>query len=229
MNLEEFRSEAHQLVDWMADYLKDIRKFPVKSQVSPGDIFDKIPDEPPDEGHSMQSIMNDFKNIILPGITHWQHPNFHAYFTGNSSYPSVLAEMLTATLAAQCMLWETSPAATELEDKMMEWLKVLMGLPPEWKGVIQDGASTATLISMLSARESRSKWDINSTGFTGREKFTVYCSEQAHSSVDKSVRIAGFGDESLRKIPVDKEFALDAALLEQRIDEDHRNGFTPLY
>ena len=125
ISIEEFRAHAHQMVDWMADYFQNIRTYPVKSQVQPGEIFNKIPDTPPSQGESIESIFDDFKNVVIPGITHWQHPNFHAFFTGNSSYPSVLAEMLTATLAAQCMLWETSPAAAELEEKMMDWLKRL--------------------------------------------------------------------------------------------------------
>jgi aromatic-L-amino-acid decarboxylase len=228
INLEEFRSQAHELVDWMADYLKDIRKFPVKSQVSPGEIFQQIPDHPPNKSESIPAIMEDFVKIILPGITHWQHPNFHAYFSGNSSYPSVLAEMLTATLAAQCMLWETSPAATELEEKMMEWLKSLLALPSTWTGVIQDTASTATLVAILSARESKSKWNINKHGFFGGERFTVYCSEQAHSSVEKAVRVAGLGSEALRKIPVDPQFSMQTDRLAKTIAKDQQAGYTPL-
>ena len=228
IDLDEFRSQAHQLVDWMADYLQNIRSYPVKAQVSPGAIFQKIPDQPPSQSESIKTIMDDFIRIILPGITHWQHPNFHAYFSGNSSYPSVLAEMLTATLAAQCMLWETSPAATELEEKMMEWLKVLLELPSNWKGVIQDGASTATLVALLSAREASSDWEINRKGLTGGKRFTVYCSAQAHSSVDKAIRIAGLGSENLRKIPVDHHFAIRPESLSDQIEKDLNAGYTPL-
>ena len=216
------------MVDWMADYLRDIRDYPVKSQVKPGEIFNQIPDTPPVKSQPMELIMSDFNNIILPGITHWQHPNFHAYFNSNSSYPSVLAEMLTSTLAAQCMLWETSPAATELEEKMMEWLINILGLPISWKGVLQDGASTATLVSILSARELKSKWAINRKGFSGKEKFTIYCSKEAHSSVDKAVRIAGIGSAALRKIEVDERFSLNADALAECLDRDIRTGFTPL-
>ena len=212
----------------MADYLKDIRKYPAKSQVNPGDIFKQIPDGPPVEGESIESIMKDVDDIILPGITHWQHPNFHAYFNGNSSYPSLLGEMLTATIGAQCMLWETSPAATELEEKMMDWLKSLLDLPSEWKGVIQDGASVATLTAVLTARESKSQWNINKLGFKGSERFAVYCSEQAHSSVDKAIRIAGIGDQALRKVAVDDRFALIPELLEDQIVKDESAGFKPL-
>ena len=212
----------------MADYLKDIRQYPVKSQVNPGDIFKQIPDQPPLQSESIESIMEDVNNIILPGITHWQHPNFHAYFSGNSSYPSVLAEMLTSTIAAQCMLWETSPAATELEEKMMEWLKSLLGLPSNWKGVIQDGASIATLTAIITARELNADWAINATGFKGNERFTVYSSEQAHSSVDKAIRIAGIGTDALRKIGVDAQYAMLPEELEASIVQDEIAGYKPL-
>ena len=129
MDIPEFRKQAHQMVDWMADYLENIEAYPVKSQVKPKDVYDQIPQDPPEKPETMNDIFEDFKEIIIPGITHWQSPNFFAYFPANSSYPSILGEMLTATLAAQCMKWETSPAATELEEKMMHWLKQLIGLP----------------------------------------------------------------------------------------------------
>jgi aromatic-L-amino-acid decarboxylase len=186
------------MVDYMVDYLGKVDSFPVKSQAAPGSVYQQIPDQPPDKSESIESILDDFTNIILPGLTHWQHPNFHAYFTGNSSYPSVLAEMLTATIGAQCMLWETSPAATELEEKMMDWLKVLLDIPETWQGVIQDTASTATLVAVISAREWKTGWKINQTGFRGNEQFVVYGSEEAHSSVDKAVRIAGLGIDGER-------------------------------
>ena len=228
IELEEFRRQAHQLVDWMSDYLGNIRKYPVKSQATPGSIYKQIPDTPPRYSESIDMIMDDFRKVILPGITHWQHPNFHAYFTGNSSYPSVLAEMLTATIAAQCMLWETSPAAAELEEKMMEWLKSMLSLPASWKGVIQDGASTATLVAILSAREWKSQWRINQQGFNGKERFTLYCSEQAHSSVDKAVRISGLGISALRKIAVDNQFAMKPSQLKKQVVQDVNAGYTPL-
>jgi len=143
MNLKEFREQAHKTVDRIADYFDGIREYNVKSQVLPGDIFNQIPDTVPEDGEVFEDLMEDFENIILPGITHWQHPKFHAYFPANNSYPSVLGEMLTAALGAQCMMWETSPAATELEEKMMIWLRYMIGLPKEFHGVIQDTASTA--------------------------------------------------------------------------------------
>ena len=154
----DFRKHAHEVVDWIADYLENIEKYPAKSQVQPKDIYNQLPDSAPEQGESMQKIMEDFQNIILPGMTHWQSPNFFAYFPANSSYPSVLAEMLTATLGAQCMIWETSPAAAELEEKVMNWLKQMLNLPKSWHGVIQDTASASTLCALLTAREKYSKY-----------------------------------------------------------------------
>jgi aromatic-L-amino-acid decarboxylase len=228
INIEEFRHHAHHFVDWMADYYTTIDDYPVKSRARPGDIFNRIPDEVPEKGESIPEIFEDFKKIILPGITHWQNPKWFAYFQANSSYPSVLAEMLTATLAAQCMVWDTSPAATELEEKMMIWLKGLMGLPSHFEGVIQDTASTATLCALISAREKASHFNINGKGFQGDENFRIYCSTETHSSIDKAVRIAGFGDENLIKIGVDKNLALRPELLEEAVKNDRQQGRKPL-
>jgi aromatic-L-amino-acid decarboxylase len=137
INTQEFRKQAHIFVDWMADYLDDIEKYPVKSKVLPGEIFKQLPDVPPEESETIEKIFSDFQRIILPGITHWQSPNFFAYFPANSSFPSLLAEMLTATLGTQCMIWETSPAAAELEEKVLNWLKSMIGIPENFQGVIQ--------------------------------------------------------------------------------------------
>jgi aromatic-L-amino-acid/L-tryptophan decarboxylase len=145
MNSKEFRRQAHALVDWMADYVESIEDQPVKASVAPGDIAARLPASGPEAGEDMDTILEDFREIILPGMTHWQHPMFMAYFPANSSYASVLAEMLTATLGAQCMSWETSPAAAELEGRVMRWLRDWLGLPAEFEGVIQDTASTANL------------------------------------------------------------------------------------
>jgi aromatic-L-amino-acid decarboxylase len=145
MTIEEFRKHAHELVDWMAGYMESVEKYPVKSPVKPGEIFSRLPDDPPLKPESFDVLMKDFEEIIMPGITHWQSPNFFAYFPANTSPPSILAEMIISTLSAQCMIWETSPAATELEEKMMIWLRDLIRLPREFEGVIQDTASTSTL------------------------------------------------------------------------------------
>ena len=227
-DLEQFREYAHRVVDRMADYFRDIEKFPVKSQVSPGEIYQLFPELPPDKGEPMDDILQDFDRKVLPGMTHWQSPNFFAFFPANSSYPSVLAEMLTAALGAQCMIWETSPAAAELEEKMMRWLIQMTGLPSSWHGVIQDTASTATLASLLTAREKKSEYTINEKGFSGNENFRVYVSTETHSSIEKAVKIAGFGRRNLVKCSVREDLSMDPADLHRRIAEDLRQGFTPL-
>ena len=153
MTPDEFRKHAHSLVEWMAKYLENVEKYPVKSGVKPGEIFNKIPSSPPEVPEPFENFMRDLDEIIMPGITHWQSPDFFAYFPANSSPPSVLAEMITATIGAQCMNWETSPAAAELEEKMMTWLREMTGLPSTFEGVIQDSASSATLAAIITARE----------------------------------------------------------------------------
>ncbi len=153
MDNDQFRKYAHDLVDWMADYVENLRDYPVKSQVEPGEIIKRVPEHPPQEGEPFEQIFADFQKDILPGVTHWQHPRFMAYFPANSSGPSVLGEMLTSVMGAQCMIWQTSPAAAELEERVLQWLAEMIGLPGTWDGVIQDTASTATLCSILTARE----------------------------------------------------------------------------
>ena len=212
----------------MAEYFESVEKLPVKAKVYPGEILEKLPLKPPAEAENMDEIFHDFKQIILPGMTHWQSPNFFAYFPANSSYPSVLAEMLTATLGAQCMIWETSPAAAELEERVMNWLIQMMGLPQEFEGVIQDTASTATLTALLTAREKASKFQINENGFEGNEKYRIYCSTETHSSVEKAVKIAGLGRNSLVKIEVDEEYKMKPGLLKEAISRDLNHGFQPL-
>jgi aromatic-L-amino-acid decarboxylase len=228
MDIDQFRKQAHQITDWMADYLENIEQYPVRADVNPGEIMEKLPLAPPRTGESFQTIMDDFKHIILPGMTHWQHPGFFAYFNANNSFPSILAEMLTATMGAQCMSWVTSPAATELEERVMQWTAKMMGLPESFSGVIQDSASSATLCSLLTAREIKSDFQINNQGFSGSKPFTVYCSKEAHSSIEKAVKIAGLGKDHLRKIEVDTEFALIPQSLETAIQKDLENKRNPL-
>ncbi len=227
MDNQSFREQAHRMVDWMADYMGEVENFPVKSQVQPGEIYQSLPGQAPSEGEEMSAIMRDFNDIIMPGITHWQSPNFFAYFPANSSYPSVLAEMLTATLGAQCMLWETSPAATELEELMMNWLKAMTGLPTGWHGVIQDTASTATLAAILSARERITGFNGNQDGPAALMGLRVYCSAETHSSVEKAVKIAGLGRSNLVKIGVNENFQMDTALLRTAIERDLEAGLKP--
>ncbi len=228
MTPEEFRTYGHELVDWMADYMAGVERYPVKPDIRPRAIIEQLPLAPPLEAEPFPRILEDFRSIILPGMTHWQHPSFFAYFPANSSPPSVLGEMLTATLGAQCMSWATSPAATELEQRVMEWLRDMVGLPETFTGVIQDTASTATLCAILTAREHRSSFGINERGFRPADRYTVYCSAEAHSSVEKAVKIAGIGRESLRKIQVDASYAMDASALEAAVSADIRDGYTPL-
>ncbi|WP_421877752.1 pyridoxal phosphate-dependent decarboxylase family protein [Marinoscillum sp.] len=226
MNAEEFRKRAHEAVDWVADYLENIEQYPVKSQVKPKDVYHQIPDSPPENGESFDLLMSDLDDKIMPGITHWQHPHFHAYFPANNSYPSIIAEIITAGIGAQCMVWETSPAAAELEERMMEWLKEIMALPRHWHGVIQDTASTASLVAILTAREKVTDFNINEQGFTTK-KLRVYCSEETHSSVEKGAKIAGIGRSNVIKIPVDSAKAMIAAELDRQIKEDLASGYTP--
>ncbi len=227
MNADEFRTHAHKLVEWMAGYMENVEKFPVKSSVSPGEIFKQIPDAPPSESESFDSVMKDFENIILPGITHWQSPDFYAYFPSNTSPASILAEMLTASLGTQCMIWETSPSAAELEEKMMIWLRDMIGLPAEFEGVIQDSASTATLAAILTAREKISNYSINSDGAEEAGTLKVYCSDQTHSSVEKAVKISGIGKRNLVKIPLKEDFSMDADMLREAIILDKERDHIP--
>jgi aromatic-L-amino-acid/L-tryptophan decarboxylase len=228
MDNREFRHYAHELVDWMADYLEQVENLPVKSQAGPGDIYGRLPEKAPQQGESIAEIFSDFLDIILPGMTHWQSPNFFGYFPANSSYPSVLAEMLTATLGAQCMKWETSPAAAELEEKMMAWLKDITGLPSHFHGVIQDTASTATLVAILTAREKHSEYQVNEKGMKWFDSFRVYCSAETHSSVEKAVKIAGIGSDNLVKAGTDSQFRLDPRLLKESIESDLKVGNKPV-
>ncbi|NMM48813.1 pyridoxal phosphate-dependent decarboxylase family protein [Marinigracilibium pacificum] len=225
---EEFRERGYKIVDWIADYFTNIESFPVKPDIQPGEIKSQIATDFPEQPESFDDIFKDFEEKIVPGMTHWQHPGFMGYFPANNSFPSILAEMLTAGMGAQCMVWLTSPAAEELEELMMLWLRKAIGLPDEFTGVIQDTASTATLVAILSAREKYSHFAVNKSGFTGREKFRVYSSNQVHSSIDKAVRIAGIGEENLIKVPVNDDFSMNIDALKEQIEEDLKSGYRPL-
>ncbi len=227
MTPEEFRKHAHELVEWMAGYMENVESYPVKSQVKPGDIFSRIPSVPPSQPESFSAFMKDLEEIIMPGITHWQSPNFFAYFPANTSPPSILAEMIISTLSTQCMIWETSPAATELEEKMMIWLRDLIGLPSVFEGVIQDTASTSTLAAILTAREKATGFRINNEGASNVGQLRVYCSEQTHSSIEKAVKISGIGRKNLVKVPVKSDFSMDATKLREAVLNDIHNGFIP--
>jgi aromatic-L-amino-acid decarboxylase len=220
MKRVEFRQHAHRFSDWMADYLETVEELPVRSQVKPGEVAAQIPDSFPETGEAIETIFRDFTDIVMPGITHWQHPRFFAYFPANSSPPSVLAEMLTATLAAQCMLWETSPAATELEERVTAWLRQLLDLPTEFIGSIQDSASASTLLAVVAACEHATGGRFSREGLAGGPPLVVYTSSEAHSSVEKAARIAGLGAANVRKIPLRVDGGMDPAKLAEAIARD---------
>jgi aromatic-L-amino-acid/L-tryptophan decarboxylase len=221
-----FEALANKVVKWISNYYSNIESFPVRSQVQPGDIYQQFPDQFPVQPVSDEVVFSVLNEVIIPGITHWQHPNFYAFFPGSTSFPSIAAEMITAGIAAQCMIWESSPAAAELEQRCMEWCRDLLGLPSTWEGVIQDTASTATLTALLTAREWKSGFRISKRGFDG-SVYRIYASSQAHSSVEKAVRLAGFGTENLVYIETDEQLSLLPEKLEQAIVTDRQNGLIP--
>jgi aromatic-L-amino-acid/L-tryptophan decarboxylase len=230
MDPEEFRRHAHRLTDWIADYLANSSKYPVLAQIAPRTIASALPAEAPARGESFESVLADFENILLPGITHWNHPGFFAYFAITGSAPGVLAEFLSAALNVQAMLWRTSPAATELEEVTLTWLRKLLALPPTFEGVIYDTASISTLHALAAARE-RTLPSVRSLGLAGHAtplRLRVYCSDQTHSSIDKAVILLGLGQQSLRKIPSDSEFRMRGNALAAAIAEDRANGWLPL-
>ena len=225
---QDFRRWAHEAADWSADYLDTVAERPVRAQVAPGEVFRQLPSAPPHRGEAMEAIFADLDRIVMPGMTHWQHPRFFAYFPANSSPPSVVAEFVTAALAAQCMLWQTSPAATELETRVLDWLRQMIGLGEGFSGVIQDSASGATLAAILTARERVLGLAGNRDGLAAHPPVRVYASAHVHSSIDKAVRVAGIGDANLVRIPVRGDrFAMDPDALDDAIDADRAAGLLP--
>jgi aromatic-L-amino-acid/L-tryptophan decarboxylase len=231
MSAEDFRRHGHAVVDWIADYLTRVADHPVLSQVEPGWVRSQLPPHPPQAGERFEAVLADVDRIIMPGITHWQHPGWFAYFPANNSGPSILGELLSAGLGIQGMLWSTSPAATELETHVLDWLAEMLGLPQRFRstgeggGVIQDTASSAALVALLAARERATGGAATLAGVD--RPLTVYTSTQTHSSVEKAVRIAGHGTDRLRLVGVDTSFAMRPELLEQAIVEDLAAGATP--
>ncbi len=225
---EGFRRYGHQVIDWVADYLRDVSRYPVLPPVEPGEIRRRLPLAPPEHAEPMEAILRDFQEIILPGVTHWNHPRFFAYFPANNSGPSILGEVLSAALAVNGMVWQSCPAATELEEVVMDWLRQLLDLPETFRGVIQDTASTATLCALLCARERATGFGTNRGGcFTAGVPLRVYASGEAHSSVEKDARIAGYGSENLVQVGVDDVLAMDPSDLERRIRADIARGLRP--
>ncbi|HUF64465.1 MAG TPA: pyridoxal-dependent decarboxylase, partial [Gemmatimonadaceae bacterium] len=226
MPAEEFRRYGHLLVDRIAQYLEEVERHPVLSRSKPGEVRASLPAEPPVAGEDMATILADFEARILPGITHWNHPGFMAYFAITGSGPGILGELLTAGLNANGMLWRSSPAVTELEEVTLDWLRQLLGLPEPLFGEITDTASSSTLYALAAAREFAGA-GIHPRG-TGGQRLRVYCSAEAHSSVDKAVITLGLGSDGLKHIPVDERFRMRPDLLATAIAEDRAGGIRPL-
>ncbi|MFL5564488.1 MAG: pyridoxal phosphate-dependent decarboxylase family protein [Gemmatimonadaceae bacterium] len=231
MSAAEFRKLGHEVIDWIAGYLEKADEWPVLSAIQPGDVRASLPPGPPERGESMEQILADFRKLIVPATTHWNHPAFMAYFANSATGAGVLGEALTAALNVNAMLWRTSPVATELEVLTLDWLRQMLGLPHGLFGVIGDTASSNTLYALAAARELHPELRIREEGMSGRAdlpRVTLYCSEQAHSSVDKGVMTLGFGLDSLRKIPTDSALRMDARSLVKAVEEDRRAGRVPL-
>ena len=224
MTPEEFRKSGHEVVDWIADYLRDVREYPVTTSVQPGALIDRLPAQAPEQGEPMDAILRDFRELIVPGLTHWNHPRFLAYFSISASGPGILGEMLAAGLNVNQLLWKTAPAATELEQVTLAWLRQWLELPEEFFGIIHDTASTGTMHALLAAREAKAP-SIRKTGES--PKLVMYASEHAHSSVDKGVLAIGTGLDNLRHVPSDDQFRMRPDALEQMIQEDLAAGRTP--
>ncbi|MER9893086.1 pyridoxal-dependent decarboxylase [Mesorhizobium sp. M0119] len=228
MNSNEFREWSLRAAEWGADYRNSLRERPVRPLVEPGEIFKSIDAAPPEDGETMQAIFADFEQKILPGMTHWQHPRFFAYFPANAAPASVVAEYLVSAMAAQCMLWQTSPAATELEMRVVDWMRQALGLPAGFSGVMQDSASSATLAAVLTMRECALDWQGNKNGLQGQPIVRVYSSDQVHTSIDRAIWVSGVGEANLVRIPVAGRFrAMQTAALEAAIVADRENGMLP--
>lgn len=233
MNPDEFRKYGKAVIDWIADYYENIESYPVLSQAKPGQIRSSLPQNPPEKGEDFETLLRDMNQFIIPGITHWQSPNFFAFFPANTSGPSILGDLLSSGLGVQGMLWQTSPACTELETLVLDWLVDMLDLPKHFKstdtggGVIQDSASSASLCALLTARENATDFVSNEKGI--QKRLIAYTSTQTHSSIEKAIKISGIGKENLRLVSVDKDFALDPTSLSQMIKKDKDAGHTPFF
>ena len=233
MTPEDFRRYGHAVVDWIADYQNRVESLPVLSQAKPGETRAALPATPPQRGEAFDDVLKDIDRVILPGITHWQSPNFFAYFPCNASGPGILGDLVSSGLGVQGMLWSTSPACTELETHVMDWLVGMLGLPDKFLssgsggGVIQDTASSAVLCALLAAREKATNYTSNKKGSNGR--LVAYASTQTHSSLEKAAMIAGIGTENLRLIEVDQNFAMRPDALVRQMELDRNAGLTPCF
>lgn len=231
LSAAEFRKHGHEVIDWIADYLESPERWPVLPDIRPGELRSELPKSPPASAEPMEAILEDFRNLIVPATTHWNHPSFLAYFANSSTGAGVLGETLAAALNVNAMLWRTGPAATELELLTLDWLRQMLGLPDGFVGVIGDTASSNTLYALAAARELHPELRIRQAGMAGRADLppvAVYCSQEAHSSVDKAMMTLGLGLESLRKIPVDTLMRLEPAALAESVERDRRDGRVPL-
>ncbi len=233
MSPDDLRRYGRAVVDWIADYYENIEEFPVLSRVNPGEIRASLPGSPPQEGEQFAAILGDLSDLILPGITHWQSPNFYAFFPANTSGPAILGDLVSSGLGVQGMLWATSPACTELETHVLDWVADMLALPEKFKssgsggGVIQDSASSASLCALLAARERATGFQSNETG--SGKNLVAYTSNQAHSSIEKAAMVAGIGRRNLRLIEVDESFGMRPDLLADRIQTDRANGLVPFF
>ena len=230
MDPDAYREAAHRVADWSADYLRDVERFPVLSPNQPGAVRQALPTSPPTAGEPIEAVLADVEELLIPSTTHWQSPGFMAYFASSGSGPGILGETLAATFNVNAMLWRTAPAATELEQVTLDWLRQMVGLPDPLFGVINDTASTSTLYALAAAREAQTDLRIRELGMAGRAdlpRLRFYASTEAHSSVEKAGIVLGTGKDGLRRIPVDGRFRLDPVALRQAIHEDLADGIRP--
>jgi aromatic-L-amino-acid decarboxylase len=229
MDVESFRRDGHQLIDWIAEYLAHPERYAVLAQVEPGQVKQSLPSEPPEQAEPLETILQDMEQIVVPGLTHWNHPGFFAYFGITGSGPGILGELLSSAFNVNAMLWRTSPAATELEELVLDWLRQLLGLPEEFMGIINDSASVSSLCAIAIAREALGL-GIREEGLVGRPdlpRLRLYTSEQAHSSIEKAAIVLGIGQTGVTKVAVDEEFRFRSDALEGAIKEDLEAGWKP--
>ena len=228
MNHDDLRHWSKRAADWAHGYHATLRERPVRAPLTPGAIARQLPPAPPEQAEPMEAIFADFERIVPPGMTHWQHPRFFAYFPANASPASMLAEQLANAMACNALIWQTSPAATEMEAVMVQWLRQALGLPEGFTGTIHDSASSATLSAVLTMREAALDWAGNREGLAGQRRLRLYASSETHSSVDKAVRVAGIGQDNLVKVATDANHAMDPAALDAAITADRAAGLLPI-
>ena len=227
MENNDLKHWGQKAADWSAEYLDSLASRPVRPQTRPGEVLNSLPVVPPQDAQPVEDVFADFEELVVPHVTNWQHPRFFAYFPSNTSPPSILAEWLTATMAANCLLWQTAPAGTEMEVRVLDWLRQMVGLGEGWHGIIQTGASMATLSAILTARDKALDWDSKETGLFGQKRLRVYATAEGHSSIEKAVYLAGIGRENLVRVATDDEGAMCPDALQTAIDADRAAGYLP--